>query len=155
MNPGHVRASVQVRAPAQDVWAALTHWELQGEWMIRTTVRTLDGDGRGVGGRIEAFTGLGRVGFVDTMEITEWRPPNWCAVRHTGRVVRGSASFAIVEAVDDAEGSTLTWDEDLDIPGGAFGARCFALARPAITYPVLLSLKRFARLVEKRTAPGA
>jgi hypothetical protein len=144
--------SVRVQAPATSVWTALTDWPAQSAWITATTVRTVDGDGRGVGGRIEAFTGFGRLGFLDTMEVAEWRPPTWCAVRHTGSVVRGTGAFEIVQAADEAAGSTLTWFEDLEIPGGALGAAGFALARPLFETGVRRCLERFARLVEQDAA---
>ena len=151
-----VRVSVRVHAPAREVWAALTDWPAQSRWITATRVRTVGGDGQGVGaGRIEAFTGFGRLGFLDTMEVTEWRPPAWCAVRHTGSVVRGTGAFEIVQAAVEADGSTLTWHEALEIPGGAFGARGFAVVRPVVESMVLRSLRRFARLVERSTAEGA
>jgi carbon monoxide dehydrogenase subunit G len=145
-----VSVSIRVRASAPDVWAALTDWESQGTWMTATTVRTVDGDGRGVGGKIEAFTGFGRYGFLDTMVVTEWRPPTWCAVRHTGKVVRGTGAFEIVPAADEAAGTTLTWFEDLEIPGGEFGSFGFALLKPAVELGVQRSLRRFAELVESQ-----
>jgi carbon monoxide dehydrogenase subunit G len=151
-----VRVSVRVHAPAREVWAALTDWPAQSRWIAATKVRTVGGDGRGVGaGRIEAFTGFGRFGFLDTMEVTHWRPPTWCAVRHTGSVIRGTGAFEIVQAADEADGSTLTWHEDLEIPGGALGARGFAVIRPVVESMVLRSLERFARLVEQDAADGA
>jgi carbon monoxide dehydrogenase subunit G len=145
-----ISVSVRIRADAAHVWAALTDWAAQSEWMTATTVRAVDGDGQGVGGRIEAFTGFGKYGFLDTMEVTEWRPPSWCAVRHTGKVVRGTGTFEIVQAADAAEGSTLTWSEDLEIPGGEFGTAGFGLIRPAVELAVSRSLRRFAELVESQ-----
>ncbi|MBR7832517.1 SRPBCC family protein [Actinospica durhamensis] len=150
-----VSISVRVRAEPEQVWAALTDWESQGTWIAATTVRTVEGDGRGVGARIEAFTGFGRLGFLDTMVVTEWLPPRRCAVRHTGAVVRGTGGFELVPAADPADGTTLTWYEDLDIPGGRPAAHAFALLRPAVEYGVLRSLHRFAALVEHRAGSTA
>ena len=147
---GQVSVTVRVRAEVRDVWAALTDWESQSDWIAATTVRTVDGDGQGVGGRIEAFTGVGRVGFLDTMVVTEWLPPTWCAVRHTGKVVRGTGEFEVSES-DAPTGSTVTWREDLDIPGGRLGELAFALTRPITQYAVRHSLKRFAARVERRS----
>lgn len=155
MTVSRLSVSVRIHAGTREVWAALTDWESQGEWMIATTVRTVEGGGQGVGGRMEAFTGFGRLGFLDPMEITEWRPPSWCKVRHTGKVVRGTGAFEILQAGDDPAGSTLTWYEDLEIPGGRLGARAFELVRPAFELGVLRSLERFARLVERRAAGGS
>lgn len=149
MSEGRVSVSVRVRAPARDVWSALTDWESQSAWMTATKVRTVGGDGRGVGGRVEAFTGFGRLGFLDTMVVTEWRPPTWCKVQHTGAFVRGTGAFEIVQAEKEADGSILTWFEDLEIPGGTLGERGFGLLRPVVEYSVLRSLKRFAGILEK------
>lgn len=153
MSESQVSISVRVRATADDVWAALVDWESQGAWITATKVRTVDGDGQGVGGRIEAFTGVGPLGFLDTMVVTEWEPPKRCVVRHTGSVVRGTGAFEVTESENAHRGSTLTWYEDLEIPGGTFGVLGYALVRPVVERMVLRSLKRFARNLELRSAP--
>ena len=153
MSDSQVSISVRVRAVAEDVWAALTDWPSQSTWITATKVRTVEGDGQGVGGRIEAFTGFGPLGFLDTMVVTEWEPPKRCVVRHTGTVVRGTGAFEVAENADESRGSTLTWSEDLEIPGGPVGALGYTLVRPVVEYLVTRSLKRFARLLEQRMAP--
>lgn len=153
MSESHVSISVRVRLGADDVWAALTDWPSQSTWITATKVRTVDGDGKGVGGRIEAFTGFGPLGFLDTMVVTEWEPPKRCVVRHTGNVVRGTGAFEVAGDEDVSHGSTLTWYEDLEIPGGPVGALGYALARPVVEYMVTRSLRRFARRLEQRSAP--
>lgn len=84
-----LRESVPVAAAPETVWAVATDWPRQREWMLGTEVRVLSGGG-GLGTQLLAFTGLGGVGFVDTMEITEFQPPapsasgtpgSWCPAR--------------------------------------------------------------------------
>jgi uncharacterized protein YndB with AHSA1/START domain len=137
--------SVDVDAPVAQTWAGAVDWAGQGEWMLGTRVRPTRQDGRGVGGRIEAFTGIGRVGFVDPMEITRWEPPHRCDVLHTGRVVRGTGTF---EVQPRGEGSRFVWREDLELPLGLLGRLGWPLVRPLFSYGVRLSLRRFARWVE-------
>jgi hypothetical protein len=115
--------------------------------MIATRVT---GDGAAVGGTLEAFSGLGPIGFLDTMQITLWDPPRRCDVVHTGRLVRGSGSF-LVDPTD--AGSTLTWIEELDIPGGRIGGAAFAVAKPITLLLIQQSLQRFARWVESVRSP--
>src|SRR5207248_3710582 len=79
--------SVDVEAPAGTTWLALTDWTRQGEWLLATEVKVVEGNGRSVGSRLAAFTGVAGIGFTDTMEITSWEPPVRCAVRHLGTVV--------------------------------------------------------------------
>ena len=88
-----VRVARIVAVPAERAWQVLTDWERQGDWIPATRVRSTDG--HQVGGRIEAWTGLGPVGFLDVMTITAWDPPRRCEVLHTGRVVRGPGVFAV------------------------------------------------------------
>ena len=147
MASGRVSLDVPVRAPASAVWDAVTDWPAQGEWMPATRVRAVDGDGRCVGGRIEAFTGLGRLGFLDTMVVTEWLPPTRCAVDHTGRVIRGTGAFRVTPTPD---GATFTWSEELELPGGALGGVGWLLISPFVRLAVRHALTRLAHSIEAR-----
>jgi carbon monoxide dehydrogenase subunit G len=142
--------TVDVDAPPMRVWAALTDWVRQGEWMLGTDVRTVGGPAQGVGGRIEARTGVParrgrRLGVLDSMVITRWEPPHRVDVRHTGRVVRGTGIF---EVRPRGTGSTFVWTEGLDLPLGALGRLGWPLVRPVMAAGVRLSLRRFARFAE-------
>lgn len=147
-----VRETVQVAAPADDVFAALTDWSGQGDWMFATSVRPTRGSGRQDGDEITARTGIGPIGFTDTMTIVEWDPPRICRVRHTGKLVRGTASFGVADL--GPENSRVDWIEELDLPFGRLGSLGFALGRPVFTYFVRLSLRRFAAHVVARTESG-
>lgn len=152
MRGAHLVVAVPVRASAREVWAALTDWDAQGEWMAATRVRAVDADGgRRVGARIEACTGWGRLGFLDTMVVEEWRPPVRCVVRHTGTVVRGTGVFEISPDPRAADRVQLTWHEYLELPGGAAFGWGFAAVRPVLVYFVRRSLTRLARLIEERS----
>ncbi|GGP60719.1 SRPBCC family protein [Saccharothrix coeruleofusca] len=128
---------VPVAAPAERTWAALTDWPRQGEWMLATTVRVTSGDGTGTGTGLAAFTGIGPIGFTDTMRVTAWEPPTRCAVLHTGRVVRGTGEFRVVPLGERCE---LVWSEDIALP---------ALARPAFLLGVRWSLRKFAAFAKE------
>lgn len=138
--------TVDVEAPVEDTWAGAVDWDHQGAWMLGTRVRGTAGNGAGIGGGIEAFTGIGRLGFLDLMTITVWEPPFRCHVRHTGRVVRGTGEF---EVRSRGEGrSTFVWREDLELPLGAVGRLGWPVVRPVFAAGVQASLRRFARWVE-------
>ncbi len=148
--------SVEVDAPAEVTWAAITDWAGQGEWMLGTTVRATDagtdGPGRGVGGGLWARTGFGPFGVVDTMVITAWDPPRRCEVRHTGKVVRGSAAFEVVPL--GAARSRFVWTEWLELPLGPVGLLGWLVVRPAFAAGVAASLRKFAVWTEHRPALG-
>ncbi|MGH3414943.1 MAG: SRPBCC family protein [Actinocrinis sp.] len=139
---GHVSVSVPVDAPVEDVWAAITDPGRQSKYMLATTVRGTANGGHGVGGGIEAFTGFGRLGFLDTMVITAWEPPHRFEVDHVGSL-KGTGRFEVAEAAGG--GSVLSMIEDVVIPLGALGRIGFAVTRPLISLGVKYSLRRLAR----------
>lgn len=140
-----ITSRIRVRADPQRVWDLAMDWSRQREWVPATVVR----GGTGAGAEVVARTALGRVGFTDTMVITEWTPPRRCVVRHAGRVVRGLGVF---EVVPQGELSEFRWTELIDLPVPAavrpaatwLGRWTVApLARLGLDY----ALRRFARLV--------
>lgn len=140
---------VDVNAPAEAVWRTVTDWPGQGEWMFGTRVAvTSGGDGRELGARLRAVTGIGPLGVVDTMDVVEWDPPKRCVVRHTGKVVQGDGVFEVVEL--GSERSRFLWTELLDLPLGVLGRAGWPLVRPAFRAGVEASLRKMARLCEQR-----
>ena len=149
-----ISESVDVDAPPERVWAALTDWVAQGRWILGTDVRPVVGPARGVGGRLVAVTGPRlpggrRIGVVDTMEITRWEPPTRVDVLHTGRVVRGPGTFEITPREG---GSTFVWSEQVDLPLGALGRLGWPLAEPVVRAGYRASLRRFAEFARSYPA---
>ena len=146
---------VDVDASPEEVFAGATDWAGQGEWMLGTRVWPVRYRGQGVGASIAAWTGVGPVGFLDTMDITKWDPPRACHVLHTGTIVRGTGAFEVEPRGDGL--ATFVWSEDLDLPFGVVGRLGWPVARPVFAAGVQASLKKFARWVEAgrpRTAPA-
>ena len=131
-----------VAADQQTTWDALTDWDVHHRWMLFTRAE----GGHAAGESLAAFTGVGKVGFTDTMRITVWEPPDRAVVRHTGTVVRGSGAFE-VEAVAPGR-SRVVWSEWIDLPLGVVGRLGWPVVRLPLRFFVQLSLKRFARYVE-------
>lgn len=150
-----VRSEVRVAAAAEEVWSFVTDWARQGEWIPLTRVEAVPAGSRprAVGGRIRAWTGLGPVGFWDTMTITAWeeRPGGSarCEVLHTGRVVRGDAAFSVEPLGPSA--CRFVWWEQVAVPGGPVGALVWKVVRPAVRRGVDAALRRAARRVEGRS----
>jgi hypothetical protein len=138
--------SVDVGAPAGTTWLALTDWPRQHDWMLGTDVRVISGDGRSVGSKLAAFTGVRGIGFTDTMEITAWEPPVRCTVRHIGSLVRGSGAFHV--HVKGPQASTFVWSESLQPPFGPLGRLGWPVAKPAFALGVRQSLRRFVAFAE-------
>ncbi|SFQ19285.1 Polyketide cyclase / dehydrase and lipid transport [Amycolatopsis arida] len=148
-----IMVSVEVAAPAGTTWLALTDWPRQREWMLGTDVRVVEGNGRSVGSKLAAFTGVGGVGVTDTMEITGWEPPVRCTVRHLGKVVRGSGAFHVQDRGPDR--SVLIWSERLALPFGPLGRLGWPVVKPAFLLGLRYSLRRFARFAESYSVGAA
>jgi uncharacterized protein YndB with AHSA1/START domain len=142
---------IDVDAPPEQVWALLTDWERQGNWMLATEVREVGGPAQRLHGRLAARTGLPlpggrRFGVLDTMIITTWEPPTLVEVQHTGRIVRGPGTF---EVQPRGEHSTVVCTEVWYLPYGYLGVAGWFLARPLVVRGLRTSLRRLAALAAR------
>jgi len=138
----------EVAAPVEQTWDVLTDWDVHDRWMLLTRSE----GGRSEGASIDAFTGIGPVGFLDTMTITVWEPPHRAVVRHTGTVVRGSGAFE-VEAVGTGR-SRVVWSEWVVLPFGLLGTIAWPIVRPVLRVFVQIWVRRLARYVEQSESGG-
>jgi hypothetical protein len=143
-----LRASVEPAASAERVWEAATDWAAQGQWIPLTTTHVVDTRADGAATRLDAWTGVGPVGFHDHMIVRVWEPPHRLVLEHVGRVVRGSAGFDIAPITPEL--CRVEWWERLDPPLGVVGAVALRIARPALTVGLRATLRRLARLAESR-----
>lgn len=145
-----VDTTLPVAAPAADLWAHVTDWSRHSEWIPLTRTETLGGEARGVGGRFRAWSGVGPIGFWDPMTVTRWEPQpdgsGFCAVVHTGRIVRGDAEITVTAAGDRR--STLQWVEHFQLgPAGSLGWR---IGSPFLERAVGRALAKLVANVEGR-----
>ena len=144
----HLELNIKINRPLESVWDSLVDWRSQSEWMLQTKVWSeLDQDrtiknGKGV--LIFAFTGIFpklypklRLGILDTMEITNFKPPVLCEVVHIGRVIRGTGQFKLTKT---KKGTIFNWQENLIAP-----SIFLIVMKPVLLLGVWLSLRRFAR----------
>ena len=112
MAPVEVRRTVPT--PLDAVWGTLTDFAAYGRWIPLTSMRTDPGPAR-LGWAFGGFTGLGPIGFLDSMLVVKWEPPSdgeaRFAVRKTGRVLRGWAEVRLVAT--DAGGTDVVWREEI------------------------------------------
>ena len=119
--------------------------------MLGTRVEVRVGDGRSQDSQIAGWTGVGPVGFWDTMIITRWEPPYRVDVLHTGSIVKGTGTMEVLALPEGR--SRFVWSEDLELPLGVLGRIGWPLVKPAFVAGVKRSLKKFGRLVETGTLP--
>ncbi len=138
MTTNSISITIIIKAPIQKVWESLADWEKQGDWMLQTKVLVTSQITEGVGTEISAFTGIGRLGILDTMSVTTWQPPHTCDVVHTGRIIKGTGRFHLREI--DATRTAFDWSEEVIAPRAIF-----FLIWPALFSGVRISLARFSR----------
>lgn len=142
--------TIKINKPVDEVWQSLVDWKGQSKWMLQTKVWSeLDQDrtvknGKGV--LIFAFTGIFpklypklKLGILDTMEVTNWKPPHLCEVMHIGRIIRGTGKFELKKV---RGGTIFYWQEEIIAQ-----PLVLIFAKPALLIGVWLSLRRFARQV--------
>lgn len=143
-----ISKSILIKCSRETVFNSLTAWDKQSEWMVGTQVKAMKSGGHAKGGTLSARTGLGRVGFVDTMTITAWNPPQQCSVTHTGKIVKGSGDFIVTKLSEDS--SLFTWREVIDLPLGIIGRIGWVFVSPFAQLGIVLSLRRFKGWVENK-----
>jgi hypothetical protein len=97
----------EVRLTPAESWRRLTAWDQHGHFVPLTRI-TVTPTG------FDAFTGIGRLGFHDPMEIVRWDDESFCRLEKRGRVVTGWAELQ-VEPIPS--GSRVTWREDIHVRG--------------------------------------
>jgi hypothetical protein len=151
-NLSHLEFNIIINKPIDLVWSSLVDWNSQSNWMLQTKVWSeIDQDQtikNGKGLLIFAFTGLFpnlypklKLGVLDTMEITNFKPPVLCEVDHIGRVIRGTGKFELSKV---SNGTNFKWQENLIAP-----SILLVVIKPVLLLGVWLSLHRFARQLSR------
>ena len=143
MRSNHIAMSLVIKAPIERVWAALADWEAQGDWMLQTRVEVTSQIRDGVGTSISAFTGIGKFGVMDHMVVTSWQPPQICDVLHTGKIIKGTGRFELVEI--DSQTTRFNWSEEILAPKVVF-----LLIAPGLYAGVRISLANLGRHLRHR-----
>jgi Polyketide cyclase / dehydrase and lipid transport len=146
--PGELTVRIEAGVPAEVAFAAVTDWLRQRDWVPFTRVRVTRGDGRSAGSELAAYTGVGRLGFTDYMEIVRYEPPHLVEVVHYGKLVRGPAAIRVEKLSDDR--ALIVWEEWLHLPLGRLGR----LGWPVVRMGAAAGFQRSLRLL-KRSMEGS
>ncbi|HEX5938500.1 MAG TPA: SRPBCC family protein [Actinomycetota bacterium] len=114
--------------PPEVVWALITDWENQDDWMLEASDFEVIGERReGVGVEAEATVRIAGLRTRDRIRVGLWEPPRILVIDHLGWV-KGTGEIQLVPI----EGGTrLRWRESLFAPRllgpiGRVGLRFFA-----------------------------
>lgn len=136
-----------------DAFAAMVDLAAQQRWMIATRLYPLQADAPVplVGSRVAAFTGVGGLGFLDTMTVTAYEPPHRWVVDKDGDLLRGIGTMRVTPTPG---GCRATWTNELTLPFGLLGRAAFPLLRPVVELALRACLYRLARLLHTGALPG-
>lgn len=149
-----VQASVDLSVGPDTAFASMVDLPSQERWIIATRLYPIEGavSVPQVGSRLAAFTGIGSIGFLDTMVVTVYDPPWRWVTQHEGEFVRGVGIFEI-EAT--ATGCRVTWAEELELPFGFVGVLGWPLISPIARIGLQASLRRMATQIARGVLPLA
>jgi uncharacterized protein YndB with AHSA1/START domain len=119
----------ETTAPPRAVWGVLADFAGYGRWMPLTRMRVDQGEPR-VGWGFAGVSGIGPLGFSDSMVVTRWEPPTdegddekdradtaSFRVVKTGRLLGGWADVTLTAT---ATGTRVDWREDFSVRPIAF-----------------------------------
>jgi hypothetical protein len=147
-----VQVSVDVATSPEAAFAAVTDLPSQEKWIIATRLYAIEGPVSvpDVGARLAAFTGVGSIGFLDTMTVTAYEPPYRWVTDKDGDLLRG---VGIMQVEPTTTGCRVTWANELELPFGILGRVGWLLAKPMAQIGLKASLRRLARQLEGGALP--
>lgn len=143
-----VEVSRYVFAPPGVVWAVLTDWERQADWMVDALdVEVTSPHREGTGVTIVCPTNVLGVTVQDEMRVTEWVEGQRLRVEHLGDVITGSGTFVLEPT---PVGTRIIWHEEIDPPLGVVGELGARLVvRPYVRYLFGRSLDNLKAIAER------
>jgi carbon monoxide dehydrogenase subunit G len=95
------------------VWASITDWEHQDDWMLEASDFEVIGDQReGVGVEAKATVRIAGIRTRDRIRVSMWEPPRILVIEHLGWV-KGSGEIQLQPL---SEGTRMRWRETLFAP---------------------------------------
>lgn len=132
---------------------AMVDLAAQQRWMIATRLYPLEADAPvpQVGSRVAAFTGVGGLGFLDTMTVTAYEPPHRWVVDKDGQLLRGIGTMQVTPV---SGGCRASWTNELTLPFGILGRLAFPVIRPVAELALRACLQRMARMLRTGELPA-
>ena len=136
--------------PPEVVWALITDWEHQDDWMLEASEFRVIGEQReGVGVEAEATIRIAGVSTRDRVRVVGWEPNHRLAIRHLGWV---SGVGEIFLTPIDHDRTFVFWREDLEPPLGPLGALGMTGFKPLMKRIFARDLRILASLVRARVS---
>ena len=140
--------------PPEIVWALITDWEHQDDWMLEASDFELIGEQReGVGVEARATVRIAGIRTRDKVRVSMWEPPRILVIDHLGWV-KGAGEIQLQPV---SEGTRMRWRETLFAPKvlGPVGRLGLRLAAPLMRRIFARDLRVLRSLVRGRSAESS
>jgi carbon monoxide dehydrogenase subunit G len=137
--------------PPELVWALITDWEHQDDWMLEASRFEVVGELReGVGVEARATVRIAGIKTRDKIRVSMWEPPRILVIDHLGWV-KGAGEIQLQPV---SEGTRMRWRETLYAPKvlGPVGRLGFRVAAPLMRRIFRRDLRVLRSLVRSRSA---
>jgi uncharacterized protein YndB with AHSA1/START domain len=147
-----VAASIELSVDPETAFAAVVDLPSQEKWIIATRLYPIEGavSVPRVGARMAAFTGVGSIGFLDTMTVTEFDPPHRWITDKDGDLLRG---VGIMQVDRLPTGCRVTWANELELPFGVIGRLGWPVGRFVAQLAMQACLRRLAKQLDCGVLP--
>jgi carbon monoxide dehydrogenase subunit G len=135
------------------VWALITDWEHQGDWMLEASSFEVTSKHReGVGVEARATVRIAGIRTRDSVRVSMWEPPRLLVIEHLGWV-KGSGE---IQMQPTREGTRMRWRETLFAPRmlGPIGRMGLRVAAPLMRRVFRRDLRVLQGLVRLRSSAG-
>ena len=154
--PVSIEMAATMPGPPEVVWALITDWEHQDDWMLEASDFVVtSGHREGTGVEAEATVKIAGISTRDRVRVIGWEPNRRLAIEHSGWV-SGRGEFFLTPL---GKGRThVFWREELEPPLGALGAVALMGFKPLMKRIFTRDLRVLAGLVRaraKRSAPAS
>lgn len=148
-----IEVSDTMPGPPEVVWALITDWEHQDDWMLEASHFEVIGEQReGVGVEAKATVRIAGIRTRDRVRVSMWEPPRILVIDHLGWV-KGSGEIQLHPV---AEGTRMRWRETLLPPPklGPIGRWGLVVASPLMRRVFRRDLRVLRGLVRAHAGPS-
>ena len=146
--PVAIETAGTMPGPPDVVWALLTDWERQGDWMLEASDFVVTSPHReGIGVQAEATIKIAGIRTRDKVTVTGWEPHRRLAIAHEGWV-SGQGEIHLTPLGTDR--THLFWREELEPPVGLLGAVGLTGFKPLMKRIFARDVRVLATLVRAR-----
>jgi carbon monoxide dehydrogenase subunit G len=145
-----IEVSDTMPGPPEVVWALITDWEHQDDWMLEASRFEVIGEQReGVGVESRATVRIAGIRTRDTVRVSMWEPPRILVIDHLGWV-KGTGEIQLQPV---SEGTRMRWRETLSPPSnlGPIGRLGLRMMSPLLRRTFRRDLRVLRSLVGLRS----